>query len=80
MRHLLTAVLLGAATLTAGACALAHPPALVAQAPPPPAGVQKDGPFRLLVRARKHAHFRRVQGFRAEVISENGFWWVVYYH
>jgi hypothetical protein len=81
MKSWLTATLLVALTIVGCAAALAQPPTAVAQAPvpPPPGGVQKDGPFRLLVAARAHAKHRRGQGFRTEVVKESGMWWVVFY-
>lgn len=77
MKNWVLATVLGAVTM-AGVAALAHPPTIAAQVTPP-AGVQKDGPFRLLLAARADAQHRRAQGFRTEVTQENGVWWVVYY-
>jgi hypothetical protein len=79
MKHWLTVALVGAVLIAAGAFAQANPPTIVAQAPPPPTAAQRDGPFRLLVAAKADARHRRAQGFRADVVLENGFWWVVYY-
>jgi hypothetical protein len=79
MRCWLTAVLLGVVTFAAGASVQANPPIIVAQVPAPPAPVQKDGPFRLLLAAKADARHRRAQGFRADVVSETGVWWVVFY-
>ncbi len=78
MKYWLTGALLGAATIAAGASAQATPTTLVAQAPAPPS-VQKDGPYRLLVAAKADARHRRIQGFQADVVWENGVWWVIYH-
>jgi hypothetical protein len=76
MKHLLTAALVGIVLILGGASAQANPPAVVAQAPP---AVQKDGPYRLLLAAKADARHRRAQGFHADVVREDGVWWVVYY-
>jgi len=77
-KYWLAGALLGALTIAASASAQANPPTVVAKAPPPPVGVQKDGPFRLLLRAKVDAQHRRQQGYRADVVWENGVWWVIY--
>jgi hypothetical protein len=79
MKHSLLAALLAVATIAACASAQANPPVTLAQAPPPGVPAQKDGPFRLLLAARADARHRRIQGFHADVVSENGMWWVIYY-
>jgi hypothetical protein len=80
MKARLLAIVLVALTVAVGAAAQADPPPIVTPVPPPAVGVQKDGPFRLLVAARADANHRRAQGFHAEPVKENHLWWVVYYH
>jgi hypothetical protein len=73
----------------AGAPAVVYPapaPVASAQPLPPPGGVYpvpapalRDGPYRVLVTAKTEARHRRLQGFKADVVNENGKWWV-YYH
>jgi len=79
MKNWLMATLLGLVLITAGVSGLTNSPAIAAQVPAPPAAVQKDGPFRLLLAARAHARHRRMEGFHADVMEENGAWWVVFY-
>jgi hypothetical protein len=78
MKPWLTATLLFAVLISTGAFTQADPPPVAQQVPAPPA-TMKDGPFRLLLPARTHAQLRRAQGFRADIMKEGGFWWVVYY-
>jgi hypothetical protein len=77
MKYWLTAALLCVLAIPASTFVQVNPATLVAQAPPPP--VQKDGPFRLLVVARAHARQRQAQGFRTNIVAENGVWWVLFY-
>ena len=80
MKYWMIAVLLCVATIAVGASAQSPSPNRVSQVPPPsPAAVQKEGPFRLLTVARAHARQLRRQGFHADVVSESGLWWVVFY-
>ncbi len=87
MKVSLTAALLGALTIAAVASAQTNPPPIVAQtlvpvpAPPPspPVITHRDGPYHLLLHARTDAASRRAHGLRADIVLENGMWWVVYY-
>ena len=81
MKNTLTVAVLGIVLLSSGASTEANPPTPVAQVPgaPVPPPMQRDGPYRVLVAAKVDARHRRAQGFRADVVIENGLWWVLYY-
>jgi hypothetical protein len=79
MKYWLTVALLGMGSIVAAASAQTTPPTIVAQASASTVVASKDGPFRLLAVAKADARQRRAQGFRADVVLENGFWWVIYY-
>lgn len=81
MKAWLATAVVVALTMAASLSAQTPAPPVVAQVPvpPPPGTVQRDGPYRLLLHAKVDARERRAHGLRADVVWENGMWWVVYY-
>jgi hypothetical protein len=80
MKMWLTASLVLAITIVAGVAVQADPVPPPPPIPVPAPGMIKDGPFHLLVAAKAHARHRRVQGYRTDIVVENGLWYVVCYN